>query len=85
MRQTADVDQKIVEAVANIAASRGVPMAQVALAWVLSKSEISAPIVGATKPAHLSDAIAALDLELTHEEIASLEAFYRPRPVSGFR
>ena len=83
--QTADVDQKIVEAVASIASSRGVPMAQVALAWVLSKSEISAPIVGATKPAHLSDAIAALDLELTPEEIASLEAPYQPKPVSGYK
>lgn len=81
---TGEADRKVVEAVAAIAAARGIPRAQVALAWVLQKSEVSAPIIGATKPHHLEDAVAALKVKLTPEEIAGLEAPYVPHPVLGF-
>jgi aryl-alcohol dehydrogenase-like predicted oxidoreductase len=81
---TADTDRKVVETVAQMARERGVPRAQVALAWVLAKPEVSAPIVGASKPSHLNDAIAALDLELTDDEIARLEEPYVPHAVVGF-
>ena len=82
--QTADADRKVVEAVASVAQARGVPMAQVALAWVLAKPVVSAPIVGASKADHLDDAIAALELDLSDEEIATLEAGYAPHAVVGF-
>jgi aryl-alcohol dehydrogenase-like predicted oxidoreductase len=81
---TADADRQVVEGVAKVAEGRGVPRAQVALAWVLAKPEISAPIVGASKPGHLDDAIAALDLVLSDDEIATLEAPYVPHAVVGF-
>jgi 1-deoxyxylulose-5-phosphate synthase len=81
---TADADRKVVEAVAEIAKERGIPRAQVALAWVLAKPEVSAPIVGASKAAHLDDALAALDLELTDDEIDRLENPYIPHAVVGF-
>ena len=71
-----DVDKPVVDAIAAIAAARGVPMAQVALAWVLSRPVVSAPIVGATKPHHLQDAVAALDVSLTADEVAALEMPY---------
>lgn len=71
-----DVDKPVVDAVHQIAADRGVPMAQVALAWVLSKPVVSCPIVGATKPKHLEDAVAALEVSLSADEIAALEAPY---------
>ena len=58
--------------------------AQVATAWMLSKPDVTAPIIGATKPAHLEDALAAISLELTPEEIASLEAPYVPHPIAGY-
>jgi len=74
---TADYD--VVDAVEKVATARGVPMAQVALAWLLSKPDVTAPIVGATKLKHLDDAIGALDVTLTPDEIATLEAPYRPR------
>jgi aryl-alcohol dehydrogenase (NADP+) len=74
----------IVERVASVAGSRGVPRAQVALAWLLSKPVVTSPIVGVTKMKHLDDAISAVDLELTREEIASLEEPYTPHPVVGF-
>jgi aryl-alcohol dehydrogenase-like predicted oxidoreductase len=74
----------IVEAVFKVAGARGVPPAQVALAWVLQKSPVSAPIIGVTKTAQLDDAIAAVELKLTPEEIAALEAPYTPRAVAGF-
>jgi 1-deoxyxylulose-5-phosphate synthase len=77
-----DTDRSIVETVATIAESRGVSRAQIALAWVAGK--VTAPIVGATKPHHLSDAVAAIDIELTDEEIKALEAPYQPRPIVGF-
>jgi aryl-alcohol dehydrogenase-like predicted oxidoreductase len=79
-----EADQAIVEKVAEIAKRRGVPMAQVALAWVLQKSEVSAPIIGATKPEHLRDAIASLEVKLTAAEVVELEAAYVPHPVAGF-
>lgn len=81
---TADADARVVGEVAKIAAERGVPRAQVALAWVLAKPEVSAPIVGASKAAHLNDAVAALTLGLTEGEIARLEAPYVPHGVVGF-
>jgi aryl-alcohol dehydrogenase-like predicted oxidoreductase len=74
-----DTDRPVVDAVAKIAEDRGVPMAQVALAWVLSKPVVSCPIVGATKPHHLADAVAALDLTLTDSETAELEQPYAPQ------
>jgi aryl-alcohol dehydrogenase (NADP+) len=77
-------DRTIVERVASLAQSRGVPRAQVALAWLLSKPVVTSPIVGVTKMAHLDDALAAVDLELSAEEIASLEEPYTPHPVVGF-
>jgi aryl-alcohol dehydrogenase (NADP+) len=79
-----DDDKPIVDAVGRIADERGVERAQVALAWVLSRSAVTAPIVGATKPAHLTDALSALQLELTDEECLALESPYSPRPVAGF-
>jgi aryl-alcohol dehydrogenase-like predicted oxidoreductase len=79
-----DADIPIVEAVQRVAEARGVPMAHVALAWVLRNPVVSAPIVGATKPHHLSDAVAALDLELTDEEVLSLEEPYAPHLPSAF-
>jgi aryl-alcohol dehydrogenase-like predicted oxidoreductase len=81
---TADADRRVVDAVAAVARERGVPRAQVALAWVLAKPEVSAPIVGASKIGHLDDAIAALDLVLSDDEISRLEAPYVPHPVVGF-
>ena len=80
-----DGDSAIVDAVQQIAEARGVPMAQVALAWVLHNPVVSAPIVGSTKPHHLSDAVAALDLELSDDEIAGLEQHYLPRHPTYFR
>jgi aryl-alcohol dehydrogenase-like predicted oxidoreductase len=77
-------DRAIVERVAEVAEARGVPRAQVALAWVLSKPVVSAPIVGVTKDRHLDDAVAAVDLQLTAEEIARLEEPYTPHAVVGF-
>ncbi|MDB6008320.1 MAG: alcohol dehydrogenase [Gammaproteobacteria bacterium] len=81
---TTDADHAIVDKVSEIAKRRGVPMAQVALAWVLQKSEVTSPIIGATKPEHLRDAIASLELKLTAEEVTELEAPYVPHAVAGF-
>ncbi len=81
---TAEADRKVVEAVAQVAAARGVPRAQVALAWVLQQPGVTAPIVGATRVEHLDDAVAALSLTLTPEETAALEAPYVPHAVVGF-
>jgi aryl-alcohol dehydrogenase-like predicted oxidoreductase len=77
-------DRAVVDAVAAVAQTRGVPRAQVALAWLAGQPGVTAPIVGATKPQHLDDAVAALDLELTDDEVTRLEAPYRPHAVSGF-
>jgi aryl-alcohol dehydrogenase-like predicted oxidoreductase len=79
-----DSDRQVVERVAEIAKRRGVPRATVALAWLLSKPAVTSPIVGVSKPHHLDDAVAALSLKLTAEEIAALEEPYVPHPVVGF-
>jgi aryl-alcohol dehydrogenase-like predicted oxidoreductase len=78
-----DADHKVVAQVAEIARKRGVPRAQVALAWVAQTPGVTAPIVGATKLNHLDDAVAALSLNLTAEEIATLEGSYTPHPLVG--
>jgi len=77
-------DGRVISIVEQISKEKGVPMAQVALAWVLGKKGVSAPIVGASKPAQLDDAISALNLVLSEEEIARLEAPYVPHGVTGF-
>ncbi len=77
-------DRAVIEAVAAVARARGVPRAQVALAWVAQKPGVTGPIVGASKPSHLDDAAAALSLDLTQEEITMLEAPYGPHAVAGF-
>jgi len=77
-------DRRVVERVAEIAAQRGIPRAQVALAWLAHKPNITAPIVGASKPHHLDDAVAALSVALSEQEIAQLEEPYQPHPVLGF-
>src|SRR5215217_6689656 len=82
--KTVEQDRKVVERVAEIASARNIPRAQVALAWVLQKSPVTAPIVGATKMAHLDDAVAALTLKLDAEEIRRLEEPYVPHAVEGF-
>jgi 1-deoxyxylulose-5-phosphate synthase len=80
-----DADRQVVERVIEIASRRGVKPAIVSLAWVLQKTVVTAPIVGMTKPEHLEDAIAALSVTLTAEEVAALEAPYVPHPVVGFK
>ena len=82
--QAEESDRAIAAAVAEIAAERGVPRAQVALAWVSANPAVTAPIVGATRPNHLDDAIASLDLVLSADEMARLEAPYTPRLPEGF-
>jgi len=77
-------DRRVVERVAEIAAQRGIPRAQVALAWLAHKPNVTAPIVGASKPHHLDDAVAALSVALSEQEIAQLEGPYQPHPVLGF-
>jgi aryl-alcohol dehydrogenase-like predicted oxidoreductase len=83
-RYVDEANAPIVGAVGRIAEARGVPMAQVALAWVLHNPVVAAPIVGPTKEHHLADAVASLDLELTDDEVAELEAPYTPRQPSGY-
>jgi aryl-alcohol dehydrogenase-like predicted oxidoreductase len=81
--RTRENDGPIVDKLAEIATIRGVPRAQVGLAWLLQKPGVTAPIIGATKPLHLEDALAALALTLTGDEVAALEAPYLPHPVVG--
>jgi 1-deoxyxylulose-5-phosphate synthase len=81
--QSEEADRKVVDRLGQVAEQRGVARAQLALAWLLSKP-VTSPIVGATKPHHLQDAVAALSLRLTPEEIASLEEPYTPHSVLGF-
>ncbi|UEM25319.1 aldo/keto reductase (plasmid) [Skermanella mucosa] len=83
-RAAEDADRKVVESVGRIAKARGIPMAQIALAWLLHKPAVTAPIIGASKPHHLEDAVAALSVKLSPEEIAALEEHYVPHPVAGF-
>ncbi|WP_225848287.1 aldo/keto reductase [Streptomyces sp. HPF1205] len=78
-----EADLDVVDAVREVAAERDVPPARVALAWLLGRPGVTAPVVGATKPRHMDDAIAAVDLLLTADEIRRLEAPYRPHPVVG--
>jgi aryl-alcohol dehydrogenase (NADP+) len=80
---TQEADDRVVDAVAQVAKNRGVPAAQVALAWLLHKPEVTAPIVGASKPHHLQDAVAAVGVKLTQQEISQLESVYVPHPVLG--
>ncbi len=79
-----DSDRRTVEQVAEVASSRGLSRAQVALAWILHKPVVTAPIVGASKPSHLEEAVAALEVSLSPEEIAALEEPYVPHPISGY-
>jgi 1-deoxyxylulose-5-phosphate synthase len=79
-----DTDRAITDAVAAVAGQRGIARAQIALAWVMQNPVVTAPIVGATKPHHLDDAVAALDVDLTGEEVRALEAHYVARDVAGF-
>lgn len=83
-QQAQDSDRQIVDAVGRIAEERGVPRAQIALAWVRQQPAVTAPIVGATKPQHLDDAVASLDIELTADERAQLESPYTPREPEGY-
>ena len=78
-------DKAVVERVAEVASARGVARASVALAWLLGKPGVTAPIIGASKPGHLEDAVAALDLKLTDEEVGRLEEPYRPHAIAGFQ
>ncbi|WP_427924490.1 aldo/keto reductase [Streptomyces sp. cg40] len=78
-----DGDRTIVEAVTRIAGDRGVPRAQVALAWLLHQGTVAAPIIGAAKPQHIEDAVAAVELELSDKEIEELEQPYTPHAISG--
>lgn len=81
---TRDDDFAVAERVGEVAQARGVPSAQVALAWMLTKPTISAPIIGATKPHHLEDAVAAVSVKLSEEEIHRLEELYQPHPILGY-
>jgi aryl-alcohol dehydrogenase-like predicted oxidoreductase len=81
---TRDEDFAIADRVTEVAKARGLPNAQIALAWMLSKPVVTAPIIGATKPGHLEDAVASLSVRLSEEEIRQLEEGYQPHPVLGF-
>ncbi|MFO1068824.1 MAG: aldo/keto reductase [Geminicoccaceae bacterium] len=81
---TADADRQVIERVAEVAAERGVPPAQVALAWVLQKPGVTAPIIGASRIEHLDDAVAALDLRLSLDEVFRLEEPYVPHAIAGY-
>jgi aryl-alcohol dehydrogenase (NADP+) len=78
-------DESIVDTLTEVASRRSVPRAQVALAWLLAQPTVTSPIIGATKPHHLSDALAAVDLQLSEDEIEELGAGYLPHPVAGHR
>jgi aryl-alcohol dehydrogenase-like predicted oxidoreductase len=80
---TAETDRKVVERVAEIAEKRGVARTHIALAWLLQKEPVTAPIIGATKISHLEDAIGALSVTLTQEEVAYLEEPYVPHRIVG--
>lgn len=82
-RGTVEADRQVAEAVAAIAKARALPRAQIALAWLLHKSVVTSPIVGASKPSHLDDAVAALDVKLSTEEMAALEAPYVAHAIAG--
>lgn len=83
-RTHVEEDRKVAARVAEIAAVHGVPRAQIALAWLLATPGVTAPIIGATKPNHLEDAVAALSIKLSEADMRALEAPYVPHPISGF-
>lgn len=80
---TSATDRRVVERVAELAEGHGVSRVHIALAWLLQKPPVTAPIIGATKIAHLEDAVGALSVQLTQDEVASLEAPYVPHPIVG--
>ncbi len=80
--RTADLDRPVIENLQSMTAKRGISMAQMALAWLLAKPGVTAPIVGTTSPEHVAEAVAALDTKLSDEEMAALEAPYKPHPVA---
>jgi len=82
--RTEEADRSVVDRLGEVAERRGIPRAQVALAWLLSKPGVTSPIVGASKPHHLEDAVAALSVHLTPEEMTALEEPYVPHPMLGF-
>lgn len=81
---TEELDKQVIDRVGEIAKARGIPRAQIALAWLLNKPAVTAPILGATKLHHLEEAVAALDVKLSGEEIEALEAPYVPHRIAGF-
>jgi aryl-alcohol dehydrogenase-like predicted oxidoreductase len=80
--KTVDIDAPVIDRTNEIARERGVSPAQIAMAWLLSKPAVSSPVFGATKPHHLEDAIAAVSLTLSDEEIRRLEELYQPHPAT---
>ena len=82
-KQMADADQRVVDRLEEISKKRGVPPAQIALAWLLHKPGVTAPVIGASKPHHLQDAVAALAIKLSTDEMEKLESVYVPHPVLG--
>ena len=82
-KATAEIDKVVVDRTHEVARERGVPAAQVAMAWLLSKPSVTSPIVGATKPHHLDDALAALSVKLSDEDLKRLEDVYQPRPATA--
>jgi len=82
---TEEANHKVIDKLTEVSARRSLPQATVALAWMLAKPYVDSPIVGATKPHHLEDAVRALEVKLSPEEIAELEAAYVPHPVLGFK
>ncbi|MEK3685975.1 aldo/keto reductase [Paenibacillus sp. FSL R10-2736] len=79
--RTEEADRKVAQRVAEVAANRGLPRAQIALAWLLHKEEVTAPVIGSTRISQLEDSVSALSVQLTPEEITSLEELYIPHPV----
>jgi aryl-alcohol dehydrogenase-like predicted oxidoreductase len=81
---TADADRRVVERVTKVAARRGVSQSQIALAWLMKNPVVAAPVIGATKLHHIDDAVQAVSLSLTNEEVRALEELYVPHPIVGF-
>jgi aryl-alcohol dehydrogenase-like predicted oxidoreductase len=84
-KQAEDADRKIIDIVGQLAKKHGVARAQIATAWIMQKSAVTAPIIGASKPKHLTDAVAALAVKLGAEDVVALEEPYIPRKVEGFK
>ncbi len=82
-KQLAESDEQVIARLEKLSQERGVPPAQLALAWLLHKPEVTAPIVGASKQHHLDDALASVNVKLSAEEIARLEEPYVPHPIAG--